>query len=59
MSILHSKDMHDFAHGPGQSCGHDHSHDSGNNNKDHHHHDHSDPNHNCLSHKESKATHVH
>ena len=47
MSILHSKDMHDFAHGPGQSCGHDHYQDSEDNLNDHHKHDHSDANHNC------------
>lgn len=40
MSILHSKDMHDFAHAPGASCGHDHSHEEGDH---HHHHDHDHP----------------
>lgn len=29
--------MHDFAHGPGQSCGHDHSHDDGQHDHDHEH----------------------
>jgi solute carrier family 30 (zinc transporter), member 2 len=48
MSILHSKDMHDFAHAPGTSCGHDHSHGDHHHghdhdhdhDHDHHHHDH-------------------
>jgi len=44
MSILHSKDLHDHAHGPGQSCGHDHgpgghdhAHDHGEGGCDHDH----------------------
>ena len=48
MSILHSKDMHDFAHAPGANCGHDHIHDHEGNEAEHVHvdgkqckHDHS------------------
>lgn len=37
MSVLHSKDMHDFAHAPGQGCGHDHSHEHSHSHEEHDH----------------------
>lgn len=40
MSVLHSKDMHEFAHAPGTGCGHDHDHGDGHGHDHHHDHDH-------------------
>lgn len=60
MSILHSKDMHDFAHAPGQGCsGHDHDHDHNHDHHDHSHgdHDHShDHHHHDHDHKHDEET---
>jgi len=54
MSILHSKEMHDFAHAPGQSCGHDHGdHGNGDSHNHNHNHDHS------HSHGQGKCSHNH
>ena len=47
MSLLHSKDLHDHVHLPGQSCNHDHgegkhhhAHEGCSHNRDEHNHDH-------------------
>lgn len=60
MSILHSKDMHDFAHGPGQSCGHDHSDGHAHDHNDHSHshdHDHSHHDHgHCANHEHAPSS---